>query len=101
MPRGAKPGERRGGRKKGTPNKANADVRAAARVYTVEAIETLAGIMRTGESEQARVSAADKILDRAWGKAPQSLGDAEGNALTVPQVVAFLISKQQGADCQP
>lgn len=27
MPRGAKPGERRGGRKKGTPNKVTAEVR--------------------------------------------------------------------------
>jgi len=29
MPRGSKPGERRGGRKAGTPNKASADARAA------------------------------------------------------------------------
>jgi hypothetical protein len=29
MPRGSRPGERRGGRKKGTPNKATASVKAA------------------------------------------------------------------------
>ena len=33
MPRGSKPGEHRGGRKAGTPNKATAEVRAIARSF--------------------------------------------------------------------
>lgn len=44
---------------------------AAAQVYTTEALETLARIMRSGESEAAIVAAADKLLDRGHGKAPQ------------------------------
>lgn len=44
---------------------------AAARVYTTEALETLAEVMRKGESDAARVAAADKLLDRGHGKAPQ------------------------------
>jgi hypothetical protein len=35
-----------------------------------EAIDTLVAIMRKGDTDAARVSAADKILDRALGKAP-------------------------------
>ena len=35
---GAKPGERRGGRQKGTPNKATADIKALAQKYTPEAL---------------------------------------------------------------
>jgi hypothetical protein len=33
MPRGSKPGERRGGRQKGTPNKATAEVKVLAQKY--------------------------------------------------------------------
>ncbi len=44
---------------------------AAAQVYTTEALETLARIMRSGESEAAVVAAADKLLDRGHGRAPQ------------------------------
>lgn len=72
MPRGSAPGERRGGRQKGVPNKVGRDVRDLARQYTAEAIRTLATIMKNGESEQARAMAADKLLDRGWGKAPQA-----------------------------
>ena len=71
MPRGSAPGERRGGRAKGVPNKVGQDVRQLARKYTSEAIETLAEIMTAGESHQARVMAADKLLDRGYGKPTQ------------------------------
>lgn len=77
---GSKPGERRGGRKAGTPNKATAEVRRAAGAYTAEALETLASIMRQGQSETARISAATALLDRAHGKptqaAPQAMDES-------------------------
>ena len=67
-------GKREGaGRPKGAVNKATADVKAAAQRYTSDAIETLAQIMRTSESDAARVAAADKLLDRGYGKAPQAM----------------------------
>lgn len=69
---GSKPGERRGGRKKGVPNKANRELKEIAGEYTDRALEVLADIMENGESEQARVSAADKLLDRAHGKPSQT-----------------------------
>lgn len=44
-----------------------------ARKHTVKAIRTLVTILENGESEQARIAAANALLDRAWGKAPQSI----------------------------
>lgn len=77
---GRRPGA---GRPKGSLNKVAADVRAAAQQYTTEALASLAQIMRDGESEQARVSAANAILDRGHGKPAQVIsGDAE-NPLTI------------------
>ena len=72
MPKG---GYRRGaGRPPGSLNKRTIEnVRAIgeiAKEYTEEAIQTLASIMRdAGQSGPARVSAADKLLERGWGKA--------------------------------
>lgn len=80
--RGAKKGERRGGRAKGTPNKVTADVRALAQEYGAEAIKTLAEIMKdTAQPAAARVSAVKEILDRAYGKSPQPVSDADGSTL--------------------
>jgi hypothetical protein len=63
-----------GGRKKGSANKVGANVRALAQRYTEEAIETLAKIMRDKSAPpQARAMAADRLLDRAHGKAPQAI----------------------------
>lgn len=67
---GARPGA---GRKKGTPNKATADIRAAAQEYTGQALNVLVQIATAGESEAARVAAANSILDRAHGKPRQSV----------------------------
>jgi hypothetical protein len=48
-----------------------------AKAYTQEAVEKLAEIMRTGKTEQAQVRAAEALLDRGWGKAPQHVGGTE------------------------
>ena len=42
------------------------ELQELARTYTSEAFDTIVSIMRTGEREQARVLAADKVLDRGW-----------------------------------
>jgi hypothetical protein len=41
--------------------------------HAYEAIDTLVHVMKHGESETARIMAADKILDRSLGKAPQHI----------------------------
>ena len=72
MPRGSKPGERRGGRKTGTPNKVTADIRAIAQDYGPSAITVLTEIMQSKEQPPAaRVAAAKELLDRGYGKSVQ------------------------------
>lgn len=71
MPRG---GKREGaGRPKGAVNKATADIREAAQEFSAQALQVLVQVATAGESEAARVSAANAILDRAHGKPKQSL----------------------------
>lgn len=76
--RGAKPGERRGGRQKGTPNKATVELKAIARPYAPEAVAVLVQIMQTGKMEASRIAAARELLDRGFGRAPQSLTGEDG-----------------------
>src|SRR5688572_25334426 len=87
MARGSKPGERRGGREKGTPNKATQDIKDIARQYGPAAIEQaakLAGLIEgamAAESEAARVAALNMLLDRGYGKPSQVLGSDPENPL--------------------
>lgn len=74
----AKGAPKTGGRVKGTPNKATAEIKDIARQYGPAALKEaakLAGLVDNGsgkaESEQARLSALNIILDRAYGKAAQ------------------------------
>ena len=89
MPRGgSKPGERRGGRKKGTPNKLTAQLQAplaqAARRYDGNALQTLVAIMNDDRATTAaRVRCAEFILDRAHGK-PAYLEDPNRDPDFVP-----------------
>ena len=79
MARGSKPGERRGGRKKGVPNKVTEEVRAIAQPYAPAAIKEaarIAGLLprqKGSDSDQARVAAINIILDRAYGKPKQPI----------------------------
>lgn len=71
--------------------KAIARVREAAREHTETALDILLGIARDGQSEAARVSAANSILDRAWGKPAQPLdGDGEGGPILNGIEVTFI-----------
>ena len=64
------------GRRKGAKDKATLEQGAAlselARIHTKAALETLVSVARSSESDAARVSAAVAILDRGYGKPPQS-----------------------------
>lgn len=54
--------------------KTPADIRSLARSHTASAITTLAAIMTKSDApEAARVSAANSLLDRGWGKAVQAI----------------------------
>lgn len=71
---GARPGA---GRSKGSRDaatkQAQRTISELAKEYAPQAIQALALIMESGDSESARVSAANAILDRAYGKPTQQL----------------------------
>lgn len=76
-------GRKTGGRRKGTPNKATADVKALAQQYGREAVDTLAEIMRGGDSDKARAAAANALLDRGYGKPVQAVTGEDGGPVQV------------------
>lgn len=90
---GKKPGPpkgvRIGGRQKGTPNKATAEIKEIARKHGADAIERLAYLMTRAESEQAQVAACKELLDRAYGKPAQAIigDDDEAPVKTVMEIV--------------
>ena len=66
-------GYRKGaGRPLGSSNKCTAEqsqrLSELAKTYTQEALETLVDVARNGRTDAARVSAANALLDRAYGK---------------------------------
>ena len=71
---GKRPGS---GRPKGSKNKASTGeklhISELAKEYAPMALATLAEIAERGESEAARVSAANALLDRGYGRARQSM----------------------------
>ena len=86
---GKRPGS---GRKRGVPNRVGKDLRALAQAYTKEALATLVSIMNdTSAPPAARAMAADRILDRAWGKPSQTIvGDPE-NPLQVATKIELVV----------
>lgn len=57
------------------------DIRSLARGHTETALVTLAKIMTAEDApHSARVAAANSLLDRGWGKAPQELKVAVSKA---------------------
>ena len=60
------------GRPAGSTNKSSPEqsqrLSELAKTYTEEALETLVDVARNGRTDAARVSAANALLDRAYGK---------------------------------
>ncbi len=65
---GSKSGERRGGRKAGTPNKIACDFSEIARRFGPQAIRAIQKLAKHAQSEQVRLAAWKEILDRGYGK---------------------------------
>src|SRR3954453_24205308 len=92
MPRGCRPGERRGGRVAGVPNKNTAEIKEIAQQYgpaAVAALAQLAGLTKGrpgAESETARIAAMKEILDRGYGRPTQAL---VGEAGSTPLLIDF------------
>ena len=72
-------GFKTGGRTKGTPNKATAEIRALAQQHGPAAIKRLAWLSLNAASEQTQAFAAEKLLDRGYGRAIQSISSDQDN----------------------
>lgn len=84
-------GKRAGaGRKPGAVSKAKRRLAEMAKDHAEAALATLAEIMRDGKApHSARVSACNAILDRGYGKPPQSLDHTSSDGSMSP------VSKEQ------
>lgn len=68
------------------------EYRALARGHTESAIRTLAGIMTSAEStDNAKIAAANSLLDRGWGKAAQPISGDEESPLKLIQRIERVI----------
>jgi len=97
MPRGSKPGERRGGRQRGTPNKKtalrNVALAAAAANPEISPLNFLLGIMRNPNvSSELRFKAAQTTLPYVHARPGSArLGDPAGTAKLIDGTGAFII----------
>jgi len=91
-------GKRAGaGRKKGSVSKAKLELADMAKGHASEALETLVNIMRNGEQEGTRLSAANAILDRGYGKPYQAAApEGEGANDSMAQALNNIADKLPG-----
>ena len=90
-----------GGRKKGTPNKvARVDIMKSAKIFSLRALGTLVDIMEDEQQPGAvRVSAANSVLERAFGKAKQitEIGGIDGGDIQTKLTIEFVGAPGQGS----
>jgi hypothetical protein len=71
--------------------KATSEIKSLARSHTTQALKTLVGIMNQSKAPAAaRVTAANSILDRGWGKPDQK------NELDVSDALSDLLKAVDG-----
>ena len=86
-----KGGQKFGGRKAGTPNKATKDIKEIARAHGPEVIEGFWRLFKEADSDSARIAAGKEILDRAYGRPTQPIaGDDDMPAIRAALRVAFI-----------
>jgi hypothetical protein len=80
----------RKGRLPGSKNKTGADVREAARGYSMDCLKQLHRLSQKADTDSAKIAAIREILDRAWGKPTQPVqhaGEDGGPVQTLFRVV--------------
>ena len=65
-----------------------------ARSYTKEAIHTLVDLMRSGNDERVRGTAAQALLDRGWGKPKVEVVSDEAGYVQALRAVAAELDEQ-------
>ena len=74
-------------------------IRSLARSHTRTAINVLVGVMRAKDATAAaRVSAANAILDRGWGKATQPLESGDDGAIELIHRIERVIVHPENHD---
>lgn len=77
------------------------EIRSLARSHTRTAVNVLVGIMRSKDATAAaRVSAANAILDRGWGKAAQSEENGKEGGIEVVQKIERVIVHPEDAESE-
>ena len=80
-------------------SKSLTEIRARARSHTRTAVSVLIRIMRSKDATPAaRVSAANAILDRGWGKARQPLENGDAGALELIHRIERIIVHPENSD---
>src|SRR3982751_3277172 len=81
-------------------SRAAAEIKALAKKHSKAAIKVLAAIMNQADGPAtARVSAAQALLDRGWGKAAQPLAGGEGGLPVLARIERVIVeSKVIGAN---
>jgi hypothetical protein len=75
------------------------EIRSLARSHTRTAVRVLAGIMRSDDATPAaRVSAANAILDRGWGKSAQPVENGEDGMLELIHRIERIIVHPESFD---
>ncbi|MBR0814895.1 hypothetical protein JQ544_25425 [Bradyrhizobium diazoefficiens] len=68
------------------------EIRSLARSHTRTALKVLVGIMRSDDATPAvRLSAANAILDRGWGKSAQPIESGEEGVETIHRVERVIV----------
>ena len=77
------------------------EIRSLARSHTRTALNVLVGVMRSKDATAAaKVSAANAILDRGWGKATQAIGNSDDGALELIHRIERVIVHPENPDSQ-
>ncbi len=67
------------------------ELRELARTHTELALETLVGVCMNGETEGARVAAANAILDRGYGKPAQAHTGEDGEGPVLANITVSFV----------
>lgn len=75
LPRGKPFAKGRSGNPTGRPRRTPEEVELAdaCRAKTKEALEVIDGLMRTSDNDRVRLAAAQFIIERGWGRAPERI----------------------------
>ena len=81
--------------------KSRTEIRSLARTHTRTAVSVLIRVMRSKDATAAaRVSAANAILDRGWGKATQPLESSDDGALELIHRIERVIVHPKNHDSE-